>query len=70
MFDILGMRIDVQNSQSSNLDNDLMSLVIDLRKQAKANKDYTTADYIRDCLTKMGIQLKDTKDGVEWSINK
>ncbi len=70
LFDILGMRIDVQNSQSSNLDNDLMSLVIDLRKQAKANKDYTTADYIRDCLTKMGIQLKDTKDGVEWSINK
>ncbi len=70
LFDILGMKIEVQNTASSNLDNDLMNLIIELRKQSKLNKDYTTADFIRDALTKIGIQLKDTKEGTEWSINK
>jgi len=43
-------------------------LLINLRKDAKANKDWGTADKIRDELSAIGIELKDTKDGVEWSL--
>jgi len=37
-------------------------------QQAKANKDFETADKIRDQLSNVGITLKDTKDGVDWSL--
>jgi cysteinyl-tRNA synthetase len=47
-----------------------MDLVIALRAQAKTNKDWPTADLIRQQLTQMGIVLKDTKEGSEWTIEK
>jgi cysteinyl-tRNA synthetase len=42
-------------------------MVIDLRKNAKENKDYATSDQIRIGLQNIGIQLKDSKDGTTWS---
>jgi cysteinyl-tRNA synthetase len=68
LFDILGMKSTVDET-ASGLDDALMNIIIELRQKAKSNKDYTTADSIRDMLSQMGITLKDTKDGVEWSIN-
>ena len=38
-----------------------------LRKQAKENKDWTTADFIRDELAKPNITVKDSKDGASWT---
>ena len=38
------------------------------RAEAKANKDWTKSDFIRDKLKEIGVQVKDTKNGVEWSI--
>jgi len=40
-----------------------VELLIEIRKQAKANKDFATSDKIRNQLAEMGIQLKDEKDG-------
>ena len=43
-------------------------MLLDIRKQAKANKDWATSDKIRDELAKLGFSVKDTKDGFEWSL--
>ncbi|OJZ08526.1 cysteine--tRNA ligase [Sphingobacterium sp. 40-24] len=63
--DILGLRND-QTSASDDID-DLMNLVIKLRNEAKANKDFVTSDRIRDELNSIGIQLKDSKEGTLWN---
>ena len=46
-----------------------MSLIIDIRKDAKLNKNWAVADLIRDKLTEIGITLKDTKDGTTYELN-
>lgn len=64
VFDIFGLK----DEESSNLElNEILEMVIDLRKEAKANKDYATSDSIRLGLQKIGIQLKDSKEGTTWS---
>lgn len=63
--DILGLRND-QASGTDDID-DVMSLVIKLRNEAKANKDFVTSDRIRDELNAIGIQLKDSKEGTLWN---
>ncbi|MBY0478141.1 MAG: cysteine--tRNA ligase [Chitinophagaceae bacterium] len=61
MNDILGLK-NITNEESSKL-KDVMQLLIDLRKEAKAKKDFVTSDKIRNQLAELGIQLKDEKDG-------
>jgi cysteinyl-tRNA synthetase len=64
-LDILGIK-----TESSSIDERLspvMELVLDLRQNARTNKDWTTSDQIRDGLAKAGIVVKDGKDGTEWS---
>lgn len=69
VFDILGLK---EEQAAAGVDNQALDgaieLLISLRKEAKANKDWATADKIRDDLNALGIELKDTKDGVEWSL--
>ena len=68
VFNILGLRNDA--SEDGNDDkalNRLMEMIIEIRKDARANKDWATSDKIRDSLKEAGIQIKDTKDGAEWS---
>jgi cysteinyl-tRNA synthetase len=55
------------DSDSNTVEDDLIQLAVDVRNQAKDNKDWETSDLIRDKLTKLGIQLKDSKDGTQWS---
>jgi cysteinyl-tRNA synthetase len=45
----------------------VMNLVIDLRNQARTNKDWGTSDKIRDGLKVAGIQVKDAKEGTTWT---
>ena len=45
-----------------------VDLLLDIRSNAKKNKDWTTSDLIRDRLAAIGFTVKDTKDGVEWSL--
>ena len=46
-----------------------IDLLLAIRQQAKANKDWATSDRIRNELTALGFTIKDTKDGAEWKIN-
>ena len=58
---ILGLKID-KTADRQQL-NGVVELLIEIRKEAKANKDFATSDKIRNQLVAMGIQLKDEKDG-------
>ena len=46
----------------------VMNLVIDIRKQARENKDWTTSDKIRDALKDAKINIKDNKDGTTYEL--
>jgi cysteinyl-tRNA synthetase len=75
-IDILGLRLDADqlstvNSQLSikqKAFNGAIDLLLGIRLQAKQNKDWGTSDKIRNELTALGFQIKDTKDGFEWTI--
>ncbi len=58
---ILGLKVD-KGANRQQL-NGVVELLIEIRKEAKANKDFATSDKIRNQLAAMGIQLKDEKDG-------
>jgi cysteinyl-tRNA synthetase len=45
-----------------------MQLVIRLRTRSRENKDYETADFLRDQLTEIGITIEDGKEGSNWRI--
>ena len=45
-----------------------VDLLLQIRSEAKAKKDWTTSDLIRDRMAALGFAVKDTKDGVEWSV--
>ncbi len=55
-------------SASTSVIDGLVQMVLEERKVAKANKDWAKSDEIRDKLKEIGVAIKDTKDGVEWSI--
>jgi len=70
IFDVLGL-LDI-TSQTGNEGDRLggtIELLIELRSQARLNKDFATSDRIRDKLLEMGIQLKDGKEGTTFSLN-
>lgn len=69
IFDIFGLQKE-ENATSDNYLNDMMNLIIDIRKEAKASKNYAMADLIRDELKKLNIQIQDTKDGATWTLEK
>ena len=72
LFNILG----IKNVSSSSNDNNreafgrAIDLLLNIRQQAKVNKDWATSDKIRNELTSIGFEIKDTKDGAEWKLNK
>jgi cysteinyl-tRNA synthetase len=62
--DVLGLAMTTEQDDSK-LDG-VMELVLNLRQQARTNKDWTTSDQIRDGLAAVGIVVKDGKDGTSW----
>ncbi len=69
VFDVIGLKEDqAQGSKETELTGDLIDFILNLRLDAKKNKDFATSDKIRDELTNKGITIKDTKDGFEWEI--
>ena len=69
-IDILGLRLEEQSADEGKQQafNGAIDLLLGIRLQAKQNKDWATSDKIRNELTALGFQIKDTKDGFEWSI--
>ena len=69
VYDVLGLpkEMEGQNNGQQQLEA-AVNLLIDLRNQARANKDFATSDAIRDRLQEAGIQLKDGKEGSSFSL--
>ena len=69
VFGVLGLKDEeAAGGKAEKIIDGLMGMVLEERKAAKAAKDWATSDRIRDALKDLGIQIKDTKDGTEWSI--
>ena len=56
-------------TRESGLEDDLMTLLIELRKQLREKREFELADQIRDQLADLGITLKDTEQGTIWSLS-
>ena len=69
-IDILGLRLEEQGTGDEKMKafHSAIDLLLGIRLEAKQNKDWATSDKIRNSLTEYGFQIKDTKDGFEWSI--
>jgi cysteinyl-tRNA synthetase len=68
IFKILGLKDQENNSKHLAYLKDVVDLLLNLRLEAKAKKDFGTADKIRTELTKIGFEIRDKKDGFEWEI--
>ncbi len=66
--DVLGLNFEEEVKSVEGKTEALMQLLTDLRKQAKAEKDFALSDKIREGLVKLGITLKDTVNGTEWTL--
>ncbi|GGE39938.1 cysteine--tRNA ligase [Psychroflexus planctonicus] len=70
-FDVLGLKTkeaSVKKDQNSTQVDSLVNMLINLRAEARANRDFATSDKIRDQLLEMGVELKDHKDGTDFIV--
>ncbi|MGL5545891.1 MAG: cysteine--tRNA ligase [Tannerellaceae bacterium] len=71
LFDILGIKPEQQAEGGNNeAYGKVVDMLLQMRIDAKANKDWALADKIRNELTALGFEIKDTKDGFEWKLSK
>ena len=70
-FDILGLQEETGGgSGREEAFGKVVDMLLEQRMVAKANKDWATSDKIRDNLAALGFEVKDTKDGFTWKLNK
>ena len=69
-MDILGLQLDGAQDAGAGMDayKGAVDMLLNMRLEAKRNKDWGTSDKIRNALTELGFTIKDTKDGFEWSL--
>ena len=63
------LSLNLTKEEKKNFDEEFIKKKIEERNQAKMNKDYLLADNIREELFKMGITLKDTREGTIYEVN-
>jgi cysteinyl-tRNA synthetase len=66
--DVLGLKDESASGNNYELVSGLVDLLLNIRMNAKANKDFATSDKIRNELNTLGVEVKDKKDGFDWSI--
>ncbi len=70
-FDILGLKEEGGNEGArEEAFGKVVDMLLEQRMAAKANKDWATSDKIRDNLAALGFEVKDTKDGFTWRLNR
>jgi len=68
VYNILGLK--EEESAGNEMLGEVINMLLAIRQEAKANKDWATSDRIRDGLVKLGIAVKDRKDGFDWEITR
>jgi cysteinyl-tRNA synthetase len=67
-FDVIGIKDEKATAQDTEKLEGVMAMLIDMRLEARANKNFALSDQIRDQLLALGIQLKDGKDGTTFTV--
>ena len=71
MYEVLGLKEESANNEArEEAYGKVVDMLLEQRMKAKANKDWATSDKIRDELAALGFEVKDTKDGFTWRLNK
>ena len=68
VFDILGLLPETDPQAGNQVISNLVNIILDMRREARTNKDWASSDRLRDALTLAGINIKDTKDGAVWDV--
>ncbi|MCD8185249.1 MAG: cysteine--tRNA ligase [Rikenellaceae bacterium] len=69
VFDVLGLQDEQSDGNPDRLAG-LINMILQVRMQAKANKDWATSDKIRDELARLGVVVKDRKEGCDWELEE
>ena len=71
LFDVLGLKEEKGDGDGRREEafGKVVDMLLEQRMKAKAAKDWATSDLIRDQLTALGFEIKDTKDGFSWKLN-
>lgn len=67
-IDILGLSEEANSASNQGLIDGVIKMLLQIRLEAKNNKDFATSDRIRNELTALGVVVKDRKDGFDWEI--
>ena len=68
VFDVLGLKDEKAIGNNNDKLEGVVQMLINMRMEARANKDFAMSDQIRDQLIALGIQLKDGKEGTTFSV--
>lgn len=69
IFELFGLQDEMEGSSNGQgLTDGLMDVILNIRQEARANKNWATSDLIRDSLKELGIQVKDGKEGASWTV--
>ena len=68
MEEDLGVKLILEKEIQSKITGDLVEFILDLRREARDKKDWSTSDKIRDKLEELGIKIKDGKDKTTWTM--
>ncbi len=69
VFNILGLKFEEAQNKSTDALDKVINLMLNMRTQAKLDKNFTLSDEIRNKLTDAGIQIKDSKEGSTWKLS-
>ena len=69
--EILGLNMikSKDKNEKNHQIEELINLIINLRNKARLDNDFSTSDQIRDSLLKLGVKLKDSKEGTQYKID-
>ncbi len=71
MFEIMGLRETSGSADArEKAYGEVVDMLLEQRQKAKASKDWATSDMIRNKLAELGFEVKDTKEGFDWKLNK
>jgi len=68
VFDILGLLPENDPQAGNQVISNLVNIILDLRREARTNKDWATSDRLRDSIAQAGVIIKDTKEGSTWEL--
>jgi len=68
VFDILGLLPENDPQAGNQVISNLINIILDLRREARTNKDWAQSDRLRDAMVQAGVIIKDTKEGSTWEL--